>query len=315
MFSEIKAMIESSNRNNREIIGTGLGLIAFVVFGGLLLLVHHPESREMIEVADNSYQYKIIGTNESGFDVPDGILWKDGNIYMADEGGSAFRIWSGINDVKTLSTPADGLQSPEDFVLDGEGNIFFTDDDAGGVWKTNEKGETRLLAGKEKGLNSTEGIALSANGEILVGDGTQHKIFSVGQDGQVQIFLDSDAGITKPESMVFDEKGNLYIADNEDHILYLLTPDKNLSKIVANQAGFSPESIWYSKGVLYITDSDNAKLFRYKPQKGLELIARFSGIFRKVSGVTTDEDENIYLSIQTHIARKHGYLLRLDRKN
>lgn len=309
-------MIDTTDKDNREIIGTGLSLFAFVAFGVLLLLIYQPENREMVEFADNSYTYEIIGTNESGFDVPDGILWKDGKIYMADEGGSAFRIWSGINDVRTLSSSADGLESPEDLVLDGEGNIFFTDDDAGGVWKTNEVSETMLLAGKEKGLTSTEGIALTPRGEILVGDGTRHKIFSVRRDGKVEIFLDSDAGITKPESFAFDESGNLFIADNEDNILYLLTPDKNLKKLIADQEDFSPESIWYSKGVLYITDSDNAKLFRFKTKtKELELIANFNGIFRKVSGVTTDTNENIYLSIQTHIDRKHGYLLRLARKD
>lgn len=312
---ESKAMIDTSDRDNREIIGTGLSLFAFVAFGALLLLVYQPEPVEMVEFADNSYTYEIIGTNESGFDAPDGILWKDGKIYMADEGGSAFRIWSGVNNVTTLGSSADGLESPEDFVLDDEGNIFFTDDDSGGVWQTNKKGETTLLAGKEKGLISTEGIALSPSGEILVGDGKQHKIFSVGRDGQVKIFLDSDTAITKPESLAFDESGNLYIADNEENILYLLTPDKELKKLIVNQEGFSPESIWYAKGVLYITNSDNGKLFKYKPKTGLELIAQFNGTFRKVSGVTTDANENIYLSIQTHIDKKYSYLLRLNRND
>ncbi len=267
-----------------------------------------------VRINNDSYSYKIIATNKDGFDVPDGLLWKSGKIYMADEGGSAFRIWTNASDVKTLSDASDGLMSPEDLVLDDQGNIFFTDDDAGGVWKTNHDGETSQLAGKDQGLVSTEGIALSPTGEILVGDGIQHKIFSVDQTGDVRVFLDSDAGITKPESMVFDEAGNLYIADNVDQVVYLLTPDKTLKRVIENQHGFSPESIWYSQGVLYITDSDNGKLFRYTAKEGLRTIAEFGGVFFKVSGITTDEKENIYISVQTHIDNKHGYLLRLDRK-
>lgn len=302
------------DKEDQEIVATGVCLLAFVSFGAFLLLGYEPDRSGTVHLADNSYSYKIIGTNESGFDAPDGILWKDGKIYMADEGGAAFRIWTDANNVKTISDSDDGIESPEDFVLDDEGNIFFTDDDAGGVWKTNEKGETRLLAGKDTGLTSTEGIALSSTGELLVGDGKQHKIFSVGQNGRVSVFLDTDAGIKKPESMVFDENDNLYIADNEDNILYLLTPDKKLKKVIANRKGFSPESIWYSEGVLYITDSDNAELFRYTPATGLETIAKFTGVFRKVCGITTDDKGNIYLSIQTHIDNKHSYLLSFERK-
>jgi sugar lactone lactonase YvrE len=274
-----------------------------------------PEKQEMVFLSAHAYDLTIMATGKDGFDAPDGILWKDGKFYMADEGGSAFRIWTDAEKVQTLSRPEDGLMSPEDLVLDGEGNIFFTDDDAGGVWKIDGAGKTSRLAGKEKGLVSTEGIALAPDGKLLVGDGKSHKIFSVSRSGEVETFLDTDAGITKPESMVFDEKGNLYIADNEDQVIYLLTPGGKLKRVIENTAGFSPETIWYADGVLYITDSDNGKLFRYDPEKGLGTIAEFGGVFTKVCGITTDDRGRIYLSVQTHIDNKHSYLLRLQRKD
>lgn len=291
----------------------------FSIIAGLVCLLslflsgYELDQKGMVLLTDESYCAVIVGTNDDGFTVPDGILWKDGKLYMADEGGSAFRIWTSANEVNTLADSSSGILSPEDFVVDA-GEIFFTDDDAGGVWKTNEHGETFLLAGKDKGLVSTEGIALSPTGTILVGDVEKHQVFSVSRSGEVSVFLGAEYGIKKPESMIFDEKRNLYIADNEENVLYLLTPDKRLHRLIENQEGFSPETLWYSNGTLYITDSQNGKLFTYTPEDGLETIAVFGGKLAAVSGISTDDEGNIYLSVQTNLKRKLGYILKLEKE-
>ena len=272
------------------------------------------DQKGMVLLIDKSYRAKVIGTNNDGFTVPDGILWKDGKLYLADEGGSAFRVWSNATQVKTFCDSSSGVMSPEDLVMDSEGNIFFTDDDAGGVWEIDNKGKTFLLAGKDKGLISTEGIALSPSGSLLVGDGETHQIFSVSRNGEVSVFLGPDAGIKKPESMVFDKKGNLYIADNDNNVLYLLAPDKKLHRPIENREGFSPETIWYAQGQLNITDSQNGKLFVYTPDEGLKTIAVFGGKLSAVGGITTDDQGNIYLSIQTDLKHNLGYILKLEKE-
>jgi sugar lactone lactonase YvrE len=283
-------------------------LLSCILLGGCGI-----DRKGLVLLTDKSYRATVIGTNKDGFTVPDGLLWKEGKLYMADEGGGAFRVWSDANDVKTLADASLGFRSPEDLVMDAAGNIYFTDDDAGGVWVINNQGKPFLLAGKDKGLTSTEGIALSPNGYILVGDGEKHQVFKVNNRGEVSTFLGTDYGIKKPESMVYDEKGNLYIADNEDDILYLLTPDMKLHRPIENQKDFSPETIWYSGGALYITDSRNGKLFRYTAEEGLETIAVFGGKLAAVSGITTDDQGSIYLSIQTNLKKNLGYILRLDK--
>jgi sugar lactone lactonase YvrE len=267
-----------------------------------------------VMMTDPAYRATVIATNHDGFDVPDGILWRDGKIIMADEAGGALRNWCDAKDVKTLCDTTLGIQSPEDLVMDKEGNIFFTDDDAGGVWEVDKNGKAFLLAGKEKGLVSTEGIALSPSGAILVGDGTRHQVFSVSRSGDVSVFLGPGYGITKPESMVFDEKGNLYIADNEDQVLYVLTPEMKLQRLIEKREGFSPETIWYSNHVLYITDSSDGKLMRYTPEEGVKTIAVLGGKLSNICGITMDDKGSIYVSIQTNLKRKIGYLLRLDKE-
>jgi sugar lactone lactonase YvrE len=293
----------------------GLFVTLLAVAACLLATSCGLDQKGMVLFIDPSYKASVLGTNQNGFDVPDGILWRQGRLYIADEGGSAFRVWNGWGNVSTLSDSSSGLLSPEDIAVDARGNFFFTDDDAGGVWKVNDRGETRQLATKEQGLKSTEGIVLAQNGDFLVGDGESHQVFRVTPTGEVSVFLGPEYGIGKPESMVFDDKGNLYIADNDARVVYLLTPGKVLHRVINNRKGFSPETLGYSNGTLYITDSDDGKLFKYTPTDDLEVIAVFGGKLAKVHGITGDDKGAIYVSIQSDLKRKIGYILKIERQS
>ena len=128
------------------------------------------DQKGMVLFNDPAYRVSILGTEHDGFTVPDGILWRQGRLYIADEGGSAFRIWNGRGRVATLCDSSIGVLSPEDMAVDTQGNIYFTDDDAGGVWKINNYSEAKQLVGRDKGLISTEGIVLAPDGNLLVGE-------------------------------------------------------------------------------------------------------------------------------------------------
>jgi sugar lactone lactonase YvrE len=292
-----------------------LYLLLLVVVSGVFTTSCNLDQKGMVLFLDPSYHASVLGTEKDGFTVPDGILWRHGRLYIADEGGSAFRVWTKGGGVTTLSDASRGLLSPEDIAVDAHGNFFFTDDDAGGVWMVNDLGETRQLARKDQGLGSTEGIVMAPNGNLLVGDGEAHTVFSVSPAGQVSVFLGPSYGIWKPESLAFDDKGNLYIADNDARVVYLVTPDKVVHRVINDREDFSPETIWFSKGVLYITDSDHGKLFRYSPADDLEPIAVFGGKLAKVHGVTTDDSGALYVSIQSDLHGKKGYILKIEREN
>ena len=270
------------------------------------------DQKGMVLLTDQSYRASIFSTNKDGITTPDGLLWRNGQLWIADEGGSALRVWRPGAGVQTLAEATLGLQSPEDLVMDADGNVFWSDDDTGGVWERDANGKTFQFVGKDKGLISTEAIALAPNGDLLVGDGLKHQVFSVTRSGEVSVFLGVGYGIRKPESMVFDEKGNLYIADNEDNIVYLLTPEMKLQRLLEKREGFSPETLWYAHGTLFITDSYAGKLYRFTPEDGLQTIAVFGGKLATVNGVTMDEQGSIYLSIQTNLKRKIGYIVKLE---
>ncbi len=283
-----------------------IGLLACVLLSACGL-----DQKGMVLLKDESYRASIFTTNHEGIAAADGLLWRQGKLFIADEAGSALRVWS-KDGVQTLCDATLGVQSPEDVVMDADGNLFFTDDDAGGVWQIEANGKAGLLAGKDKGLISTEAIALAPSGEILVGDGLKHQVFSVSRSGEVTVWLGPGYGIRKPESMVFDEKGNLYIADNEEQIVYVLTPDMKLTRLLEKREGFAPETLWYAHGTLFITDSQHGKLSRFTPTEGLQTIAVFGGQLAAVNGITMDEQGSLYVSVQTDLKRKRGYILKLE---
>jgi sugar lactone lactonase YvrE len=288
-----------------------LGVLLFIA---LLLSACGLDQKGMVLLKDESYRASIVSTNQDGLTVPDGLWWRQGTLFIADEGGSALRKWSANSGMQTLCEANIGVLSPEDVVVDADGNVFFTDDDAGGVWEVDRTGKAFLLAGKDKGLLSTEAIALAPSGEILVGDGLKHQVFSVNRSGGVSVLLGPGYGIRKPESIVFDERGHLYIADNEEQIVYVLTPELKLTRLLEKRDGFSPETLWYAHGTLFITDSRNGKLLRFTPTEGLQTIAVFGGKLAAVNGLTMDEQGSIYLSVQTDLKRKVGYIVKLERE-
>lgn len=269
----------------------------------------------LVLMTDDTYNASVFATNKVGFGAPDGLLWNKGKLYLADEGAGALQVWSKEDGVKKLLDSQFGAQSPEDLVIDAEGDIFFSDDDAGGVWEVDAQGKQHLLAGKDKGLTSTEGIALAPNGSILIGDTDLHEVLQVTRAGAVSVFLGKEFGITKPESMTFDDKGNLYIADNEDNVLYLLDTNHKLHRVIDRKDQFSPETIFYSKGSLYITDSQAGKLYVYTPNEELKTIAAFGGRLKNIQGVTVDERGDIYVSVQSDLKNKVGYIIKISKES
>lgn len=266
----------------------------------------------VILLLEGSYRASLLGGANDGFAAPDGLVWREGKLYVADEGTSTVTEWSRSAGRRSLADAKLGISTPEDVVAGPDGELFFTDDKSGGVWEVDASGKAFLLAGRERGLASTEGIALSPWGTLMVGETGGNRILEVDRTGAVSVFLGPEHGLSKPESMAFDEQGNLFIADNEDDVLYLRSVDGTLHELVRRD-GFSPETITYAGGTLYMTDSKNGKLFRYTAQAGLETIAVFGGRLKRVSGITTDPLGGIYLSVQSGSAGVPGYILHLEK--
>jgi sugar lactone lactonase YvrE len=272
------------------------------------------DQEAMVLTVEPGWTAEVAASDKDGFSSPDGLFWAGGTLYVADEGGSAVRAWRPGLRPAILADARAGLASPEDLVRDSAGNIYFTDDTRGGVWRTDTAGRTAALVAPGRGLPSTEGLGLAPDGHLVVGDAPGHRVVKVGPDGKLSVLLGPEKKIAKPESFAFDDSGNLYIADNHDNVLYLLRTDGRLHRAVADRSGFSPESLRFSGGSLFITDSDNGKLFRYSPNDGLNVVAVFGGSLANVQGIAADESGALYLSVQSDLKGRKGYILKLSRK-
>jgi sugar lactone lactonase YvrE len=208
--------------------------------------------------------------------------------------------------VRTLADGGAGLSSPEDLAIGADGTLYASDDDTGGIWRIGPGGRAERLAPQ---VASSEGLTMAPSGQLLVGDPERHRVLAFAADGRAARSLRHD--IAKAESFAFDSAGNLYIADNRDQRLYLLTPSGALHRPIADRGGFSPESLHFAGGALFITDSDHGKLYRYTPEDGLATIAVFGGSLANVQGITSDEAGNLYVSVQSDLKGRRGYILRL----
>jgi outer membrane protein assembly factor BamB len=293
--------------------GTERMRIAAPLLAALALAACGPlDQQAMVLTVEPGWTAKVIASEKDGFGSPDGLLWADGSLYVADEGGSAVRAWRPGARPATLADSRAGLASPEDLVRDSAGNIYFTDDTRGGLWRTDPLGSTKAVVDPRNGLPSTEGLGLSPQGDLVVGDAPGHRVMKVAPDGKMSVLIGPDQGIAKPESFAFDDKGNLYIADNRDNILYLLTADGKVHRAISDRGGFSPESLRFAGGTLFITDSDHGKLYRYTPDDGLNVVALFAGTLANIQGIAADDSGALYLSVQSDLKAHKGYILKLS---
>jgi sugar lactone lactonase YvrE len=272
------------------------------------------DQEAMVLTVEPGWTAEVVASDKDGFASPDGLLWSHGTLLVADEGGSAVRAWRPGTRPKLLADSRAGLASPEDLVRDSAGNVYFTDDTRGGLWRTDTAGRTAALVEPGRGLPSTEGLGLSPDGDLVVGDAPGRRVLKVRPDGTVSVLVGPEKNIAKPESFAFDDSGNLYIADNRDKILYLLRADGGLHRAIVDRPGFSPESLSFAGGALFITDSDNGKLFRYTPDDGLNVVAVFGGSLANIQGIAADEGGALYLSVQSDLKGRKGYILKLSRK-
>ena len=268
------------------------------------------DRRAMVMVLDETYAPEVLLANKNGIVSPDGLLWHDGRLVIADEGGSAVRTWTPGKGLQRLASRDDGLRSPEDLAFGPGGVLHVTDDTAGGLWRFDKGGPARRLPDVAP-LRASEGLTSARSGALAVGGGESGYLVFVAPDGD---HASIDLHIAKAESLAYDGSGNLYIADNRDDVLYLLTKDGRLHRPIAGRDGFSPESIHFADGALLITDSHNGKLYCYSPEDGLETIAVFAGELANVQGVTTDPGGNIYVSVQSDLKAGRGFVLRLRRR-
>lgn len=321
-----------------------VAIVTVVLFVGAAFQLYWPGSALVV---DNQYTLEILR-----FDRPvgsvDGLCWKDGWLYMAGEGSSAIYRANSRGQVEALATASDGLMSPEDLVVTKDGTVWWTDDDAGGIWHLNPgQPESRLVESDvqdhgdveirnrslqplaparclvkwrtsvtdvdDQRMVSTEALGLRHSGEMLIGDGAAGRVVELTEGSFVSSAIRLP-GIVKPESIVVTEDDRWYVADDSGGVIIRVDHDGKTTRVLDKNDGIvEPESLYYADHTLYIVDNSSGRLLRYDERNGLTAIAQFSGRLKGLQGIAGDDNGNLYLSVQSDLARNEGYVLRLKR--
>lgn len=267
-----------------------------------------PGDEAAVVLYDRGYALETVLDTTDGITSPDGLLWHEGSLYIADEGGSAIRKWDGQR-LTTLADASSGLMSPEDLRIAGDGQLYFTDDSAGGLWRVLQAGGAeRVAAGAI--LSGSEGIAVDPEGGVEVGSGESERIVRVLPTGETEAYQGRRWGVAKPESMVRAADGSLLVADNREDRLIRISGAGTMREL-SIPADLSPESIALAGDILWITDSHNGRLYRMERDQPPETVALFLGDFANINGVAADTEGTIYISIQSDLDAGEGYIVRL----
>ena len=187
---------------------------------------------------------------------PGGLaLDKDGNLYIAETGGSSRIMKVDKNGESSVfagggSTLGDGepatqarLGRPVGLAFDKDGNLYIADLDNHRIRKVDTNGIITTVAGNgENGfgpdnepattssINGPQGIAVDNQGNIYIGDTNNHRIRKVNTSGIISTIAgtgtagfgpDNEPGtqsqISSPIGLAIDTAGNLYFADSGNH--------------------------------------------------------------------------------------------------
>lgn len=94
---------------------------------------------------------------------------------------------------------------------------------------------------------------------------------------------------------------------------YEVASNEKLRRAVEEEENFTPESIFQVNDVIYLIDGKRGKLSSFTASDGLKPIAVFGGKLKKLQTISSDNRENIYVSIQSDSKNQGDYLIKLTK--
>lgn len=139
-----------------------------------------------------------------------------GNLYIADTGNGAFKVWSPTNPTATRLV-ASAIGAPAYLAVDGAGDIYFSDFATATVrrWTAADQTVTNITWW----LRGVGGVALDAAGDLLYADGGRNTLTQWMTDGSGRTNILSSS-LSGPIGVAVGADGRVYIADAGDPTYY-----------------------------------------------------------------------------------------------
>ena len=167
---------------------------------------------------------------------PYGIVFLDGNLYIADYGNGCVRRIGADGIISTIARANARFAGPRNVAADEAGNIYVSDFLAHRVYRIAGDGTLSVFAGTgivgysgDAGaaaaamLNHPAGLAVDAWGGVYIADSGNNRIRRVFQ-GFITTVFGGPSLLSGPTGLALDSTGALYIADGGNNRVWRWTP-------------------------------------------------------------------------------------------
>ncbi len=286
----------------------------------------------------------------ASFSTPYGLTVADnGNVYVADAGGTALRLITPDGQVSSLALTNESgdpfsLASIHDVAIDSQGNLYVPERFKHRILKIDTDLKVTVLAGGSQGFingNGTVarfkfpmGLAVDSDDNIYVSDSGNSAIRKIDANGDVTTFAggkghgsnDGDyttAKLADPFEIAIDKDDNIYVADRGTGRIRKITPERQVTTLAGS--GTQPDgSTTYplfdsptgidvdDAGNVYVADLGNDVVRRISVSGEVTVIA---GVLDQAGDVTGDAEATRFDGPAGVAVGPSGKLYVVDHRN
>lgn len=256
-------------------------------------------SGQTLTVNQAGSNYVPAGTLETlvsgGLNNPLGLaLDASGNVYMADNGNNAVKVWCPTNNqVSTLFSS--GLNAPYSVAVDGSGNVYVADTGNEAVKEWIAANSNVITIASFPDLFLPTGVAVDSAGNIYIADEDYDPGIKVWSPADNSVTTLISSGLNRPFDVALDKAGNVYIADAGDHAVKEWSPATgNLTTLVSSPVLGAHFVTVDGSGNVYFADVVSNSVGKWSPVDNSIRTVVPSGL-NTPSGVAVDGSGNVYV--------------------
>jgi hypothetical protein len=206
---------------------------------------------------------------------------------------------------------------PSVVAVDGSGNLYYADGAGSNLYKAALSSGVYTQTLLASGFSSIAGLAVDGSGNLYVADKGAGAVYmeTLSSGGYTQTVIGSN--FSQPVSVAVDGSGDVYIADAGNQNVYLLALSSGAytQSTIASSSSLASGSQWTPQGLalvssagldspVYVWDSAKSLLYMLSPlNDGSKTYTLAAVTSAKISGVATDGNGNLYLTMASGIYR------------
>jgi sugar lactone lactonase YvrE len=224
--------------------------------------------------AQTHQKIERIGEKDQQLEVPVGIAWVDGSLWIADAQVGAIASWADGGD-RTRWLANEAFVRPAGMAYCESNELcYVTDADQDAILAIDHQGQVVLQIGTSgSGLgefNHPSHVAIGQNDTLIVADSMNFRVQRLGLDGRpISVFgrKGNAAGdLSLPKGVATDSSGNIWVVDAHFENVQAFTPEGQLL-LALGREGTEAGEFWLPSGLcvderdrMWVADSGNHRV-------------------------------------------------------